>query len=127
MGSDSQLWRFAVVGSREFSEWWGLAAARGIIEESLITYPIDCVVSGGATGVDSLAEELAKRYAIPVEIYEPLNRRWEPDGYKARNELIAERCTHLLCIRSKDAKTYGSGWTADYAESIGRDVVRVEL
>lgn len=121
--------RLAVVGSREFSAWWHEGAARGIIGWVLDRYSssIDLVVSGGADGVDTWAVEEAEKRGVEFEEWEPVNRCWEPNGFKERNMIIAMKCTHLLSIRSKDAKTYGSGWTADYAEEIGKKVQRVLL
>lgn len=84
-----------------------------------------CVlVSGGATGIDSIAELEASLNNWQTEIYLPENNRWEPDGYKDRNMKIAEACHVLYCIRSRNSNTYGSGWTADYAEKLGRVVWR---
>lgn len=83
------------------------------------------VVSGGAEGVDSIAEGAARSllYYEP-EIHYPKNRRWGPDGFKDRNIIIAERCHQLVCIRSRQSTTYGSGWTSDYAEQLGKRVFR---
>lgn len=47
-----------------------------------------------------------------------------PGGYRERDEKIAQDCTHLLRLACRQATTYGSGWTADRAEQLGRIVVR---
>lgn len=88
------------------------------------------VISGGANGVDSLVKEVLEEndpesYDTYFTEYLPENPRWEPDGYKDRNIRIATDADVLWCIRSRQTKTYGSGWTADYAESIGKKVYRV--
>lgn len=85
------------------------------------------IISGGALGIDSLAAEMAKEYDIPFSVHLPKNNRWEPEGYKERNTSIAEDCTHLLCIRTQQSTTYGSGWTADLAERLGKTVWRVKI
>lgn len=82
------------------------------------------LISGGAKGVDSLAEEEWTNKGWPKEIFYPKSARWEPEGYKERNLKIAEACDILYCIRAKDSKTYGSGWTADRAEEMGKQTWR---
>ena len=124
--SDHRI-RLAIVGSVSFPEWWHVPAAEGIISAVLDAYRprIEVVISGGAEGIDSLAADLAEARGIPVVEHLPKYRRWEPEGYKARNQLIAEDCTDLLCIRHESSKTFGSGWTANTAEVLGRQVQRV--
>jgi hypothetical protein len=48
-------------------------------------------------------------------------------GYQGRNALIATDCTHLLRVAARSSRTYGSGWTADEAQRLGRLVVRERL
>lgn len=115
----------AVVGSTEFRKD-GEATEKAV---HLICAALDdldplVVISGGASGIDKLAVGLARERGIPTVEHHPANRRWEPDGFKARNLLIAEDCTHLLCIRHSKSTTYGSGWTADQAERLGKVVTR---
>ena len=105
----------------------GLARARAIIEAALDLRRPDQIISGGAIGVDGLAHVVAGERGIPFSEYLPRFRRWAPGGFRERNLLIASACTRLLCIRSGAATTYGSGWTADRAEGIGRPVTRHEI
>lgn len=115
----------AIVGSTQFAQdEKATIAAERIIDETIQELRPDHIVSGGAIGVDELAVLAADRWGIPITEYKPKHRRWAPDGYKARNQLIAEACTHLLCIRHVNSKTYGSGWTADYAHRLGKPVER---
>lgn len=120
--------RLAIVGSTEFARDAAAAevAAKHIIDA--VTHPsVVVVISGGAEGIDTMAAEAARRFGIEVIEHLPKNKRWRPDGYEDRNRLIAKDCTHLLCIRHADSKTYGSGWTADYAEWLGRKVKRITI
>jgi len=118
----------AIVGSRNFDRHMAIVEARDIIEGVLKRQRPDEIVSGGARGIDYLAKVIAGEYGIPFRECLPRNQRWEPDGFKARNIEIASACTRLLCIRSRSATSYGSGWTADYAEQkLGVLVWRVLL
>jgi hypothetical protein len=88
------------------------------------------VISGGAAGSDELAALAAVELGYSEDdgtllIYRPRVRRLHgPGGYRARDEQIAQACTHLLRIYCQQATTYGSGWTADRAEDLGAIVVR---
>jgi hypothetical protein len=117
--------RLAIVGSTRYADDRRAAAkALETISRAIAYYDPQVVISGGAKGIDSMAAELARSLGYDVIEHLPEHPRWEPDGYKARNLRIAEGCTHLLCIRHPDSKTYGSGWTADRAEAMGRVVHR---
>ena len=56
-------------------------------------------------------------------------KQWDPVGrygYKARNVDIVRNSDVLVRIAKKDKQsTYGSGWTADHAEELGKDVHRI--
>lgn len=82
------------------------------------------VVSGGAPGVDTIAHQAAIQHEVRFKIFFPNNHRWEPDGFKERNTQIAMYCDSLIRVSTTDCKTYGSGWTADYAEQLGKPVMR---
>lgn len=93
-------------------------------------------VSGGAPGVDSIAEEIATLLEIPTKIFRPDVQKWKgyysPSrgylrGYRDRNLEIAEYCDKLVAIRSRFSTTYGSGWTADRAEDLGKEVEREDV
>lgn len=118
----------AIVGS----EHWPVGSegqVKAVIREVLGRRRPDMVISGGALGVDTWAIEVAEEMAIPYdyESYLPEKRQWEPRGFKARNIKIARSCTRILCIRSRLATRYGSGWTADYAERLNKPVDRRPL
>ena len=91
------------------------------------------LVSGGAAGVDTLAREVGGQFGYRIDNggfveHLPKHRRWTPEGFKDRNILVATGpTTHLLAIRCHASRTYGSGWTADYAEKHGRVVYRAVL
>ncbi len=121
--------RLAIVGSVDFvdPEAWGIAER--IIREEIEKQNPQVCISGGARGIDTWFKDIAIWYGYSPLIgnfieYLPKNARWAPRGYKDRNRLIAEDCTRLVAIRCHASKTYGSGWTADYAEKIGKEVRR---
>jgi hypothetical protein len=119
----------AIVGSVRFADPDWREKATDIIDEELFRFPDppDLVVSGGAEGIDSLADNLCAYHGIAFKEFPPKHRHWEPEGFKARNILVAETCTRLLRVSCHGSTTYGSGWTADYAEKLGKRVRRVVL
>jgi hypothetical protein len=118
----------AIVGSVRFADPDWQDKAQEAIAEAIAEHRPDVVISGGAEGMDSFAVKIAEDlYGIRTHEYLPKHRRWEPDGFKARNTLVAQECTRLLAIRCHASKTYGSGWTADEAERRGKPVRRVVL
>ncbi len=121
--------RIAIVGSTKFRNPFGERLAKNLIATVVkqLEWGVDWVVSGGAHGVDSWAAMTAHANGVSVIEYLPKNPRWEPEGFKERNILIAEDCTQLIRISCEGSKTYGSGWTADYAESIGKPVSRYKI
>lgn len=122
----------AVVGSTSFVRPEAESLAAQIIATFISQLQPLRLVSGGAEGVDTWAKEIGGQFHYWVENggfveHLPKHRRWSPDGFKDRNIRIADDCTHLLAVRCHASKTYGSGWTADYAAKHDRIVYRVTL
>ncbi len=127
--------RLAVVGSaaRDFTPRTAVLARQRI---SLAIWRLrpEVVISGGCPkgGVDIWARDIAGVYGYTTSggdfvEHLPVHERWAPDGYQARNALIAADCSHLLRVAARASRTYGSGWTADQAQRLGRLVVRQRL
>ena len=124
--------RLAIVGSVHFVDPNAQRLAVRIMRAEMEMHEPEVCISGGADGIDTLFEEVAETYGYTRDngrfiAHLPANRRWRPNGYQARNILIAEDCTRLVAIRCHASKTYGSGYTADYAERLGKEVRRVIL
>lgn len=121
----------AVVGSVFFVDPDWETKAELIIREEIERYAPTLCVSGGAIGIDTLFRQIAFGYGYDrgegnfIE-HLPKHRRWKPDGFQARNILVAQQCDRLVAIRCHASKTYGSGWTHDYAKKIGK-TTRMEI
>lgn len=132
--------KLAVVGSVRFTDPGAPQLALEIIRHKIRVFTPEVLISGGADGIDKLAEEAWRELVPDVEptIHLPQSNRWAPYGYQDRNRLIATDCTHLLAIRDHHSKnngwmdhppylTYGAGWTADEAQRMGKQVERIIL
>ena len=91
----------AVVGYRNYTDYENFCK---IIDSTLLEWnspKITCIISGGASGVDCLAEKFAKERHISLTIF-PAD--WKKYGKRAgprRNTEIIEACTHLIAMPSK--------------------------
>ena len=73
----------------------------------------DIIISGGATGPDKVAEEYAREYDIPFEIFYP---DWDKYGKKAgplRNEEMVKIANKVVVFWDGESK--GSKSTIDFA------------
>lgn len=113
--------KLAIVGSVSLE---GDLEAVKIINEALDRYQPTIVVSGGAGGIDTMAANEARKRGISVQEFLPESRSWAgfggKGGFKARNLLIAQHCDALVRIVAHDSRTYGSGYTRDYAKKLGK-------
>jgi predicted Rossmann fold nucleotide-binding protein DprA/Smf involved in DNA uptake len=105
--------RVAIVGSRTYpSEPTVRAYVRSLPAGTV-------VVSGGARGVDSWAEDEARRCGLAVEVHKPDYQAYSPKiAPLVRNRIIAERCDELIGFSFEGSP--GTAYTAKYARRIGR-------
>jgi predicted Rossmann fold nucleotide-binding protein DprA/Smf involved in DNA uptake len=114
----------AIVGARELDKKDN-EKAKTIIRLSIEQLRPSLVISGGAIGIDTLAESIALELEIPTKIYLPSVKKWA--GYKERNDLIAKNCTHLLRIVPIDYSSGGSLYTFRIAKELGKKVKNIEI
>jgi hypothetical protein len=125
--------RLAIVGTRVLACHGDRERAKARAAAAIRKLSPGVVISGGADGSDKLAEEAAVELGYSEQdgtliIFRPRMRRLHgPGGFRARDEEIAQACTHLLRISCQHATTYGSGWTADRAEELGAVVVDYDV
>ncbi len=91
--------RVAIVGSRKFKDY------RVMLNYlTKVNLGITHIVSGGAKGADTLAERLAKEFAIPITIY---HANWDKFGKRAgmiRNESIVNDCEAVVAFPGPESK-----------------------
>ena len=100
--------KYAVVGSRGFVDYNKLCE---ILDK--IVHPGDTIVSGGATGADSLAARYAKENNLElVEFLPDWDKFGKSAGYR-RNVQIVDECDKLICFWDSISK--GSKHSIDLA------------
>lgn len=116
--------KLAIVGSQALDRRQG-EHVWVLVEGLILAWKPVVIVSGGATGVDSVAETCAKSNGYWEElntlvVCRPEVHSWDPvgkRGFKARNMEIVNQVDRVVRIsKHLNQNTYGSGWTADYAE-----------
>jgi hypothetical protein len=80
--------RLAIVGSRHFDNYEMFCE---LIEDLNKLYEFEYIVSGGATGADSLAERYAREHAIPFRVY-PANwaKFGKSAGYRRNVQIVGD-------------------------------------
>lgn len=83
--------KIAVVGSRDF-------ANSELLELTLNKYVFDKLVSGGAKGADTLAEQYAKDKKIETEIYLPDYKKYGKKATIIRNKDIVKNADFIIAF-----------------------------
>lgn len=103
-----------VVGSRTFNDYEKMEKT---LDYFLSNQEDVCIVSGGAKGADSLAEEYAKKHCYPLMIFPADWSKGNSAGY-VRNtkmhEFIAQ-FEHRGCVAFWDGKSHGTAHNFELA------------
>jgi len=108
----------AVIGSRGISNY-------EIVEDVLKKYTISSIISGGATGVDTLAEQYATKNNIPLTIFKPDWKQFKKAAGPIRNRVIVDESEQVVAFW--DGKSKGTLDSITYAKKIGKTVYITEI
>lgn len=100
-----------------------ISGSRSITELDLEPYIPDGVteiISGGAKGVDALAEEYADRHGIPKTIVLPRYTLYGRAAPIKRDDEMVDMCDTVLAFW--DGRSSGTKHTVDYANKTGKSV-----
>ena len=103
--------KLLVVGSRSIAEY---------DLEKHIPDGVTLIISGGANGIDTLAEEYADKKRISKLILRPEYNLYGRSAPLKRNEKMIELCDEVLVIW--DGKSKGTKHSISYAEKLGKKV-----
>ena len=115
--------KLAIVGSRTLNQKQVLQVIEQVIQKSKST--ITTVVTGGANGVDSIAEYYARANKLNVEVYYPLYKKYGKRAPLIRNNEIVKNCDAVLAIWDGESK--GTAYTINKAKRENKKVMVVSL
>lgn len=105
-----------------------IAGSRSIKDFDLSPYispDVDMIISGGANGIDTLAEEYADRHKISKTILRPNYARYKRGAPLKRNDEMVNMADKVLVIW--DGKSRGTKHTIDYAENLGKKINIIKI
>jgi len=104
-----------------------IAGSRSITDFDLSPYiedDVDLIISGGAKGVDTLAENYADKHKISKLILRPQYNKYKKGAPLKRNEKMIELADRVLVIH--DGKSNGSKYTIEHARKLNKPINVVE-
>ena len=111
--------KYGIVGNRE---GWDENFVLGVLRGQGITKK-DTIITGGARGVDEIAEAFSKEIGCKLTVYRPDFNVAHPYRYHQRNKKIAKECDVLIAF---DKKIYsGTSQTVRFAEELGKEVRKI--
>ena len=111
--------KVAVIGSRHAPA----SVSRRILEE--LPFNVSEIVSGGAEGVDRLAERVADILGIPVRVFQPDYQRYGRRAPLVRNEQIVEYADQVLAFWDGESRGTQSMIECAKDENIPCTVIRI--
>jgi len=83
--------RIAVIGSRTFTDY-------DLLKKALDEHPPFILVSGGAKGADTLAEQYANERFYETIIHLPDKQKYGRGAYHRRNQLIVDDADEMVAF-----------------------------
>ncbi len=91
--------------------------------EEYIPDEVELIISGGAKGVDTLAEQYADKHKISKLILRPDYKRYGKAAPLIRNKTMVELADTVIVIW--DGESRGTKFTIDYAKGMGKEVIQI--
>ena len=85
-----------------------------------ISDSITTIISGGAKGIDSLAEQYADVHRLSKIIIRPEYKKYGKAAPLKRNELLVQIADKILIVW--DGVSKGTKYTIDYANKLNKDI-----
>ena len=113
--------RIAVVGNRV---GWSRDYVFAVLQREGVNKN-DIIISGGADGVDTYAQEFAKKIGAQMRIIYPDVDLPSPQRYFDRNEKIADMCEKMIAF-DKESTHSGTKNAITHAQKFDKDLVIIE-
>ena len=105
-----------------------IAGSRSITDFNLdghVPSDVDLIISGGAKGMDMLAEQYADAHGIEKLIVRPQYEKYGRAAPIKRNEEMVDACDAVLAIWDGESK--GTKYTLNYARKKGKIIIEVNI
>ena len=115
-------------GGREIIMKILIVGSRGIKDfdlEGCVPPRAELIISGGANGVDTLAEKYADKHKLSKLILRPQYDKYGRAAPLKRNEIMVDIADEVLVIW--DGVSRGTRYTAEYAKKMGKSVSIIEI
>lgn len=119
---EGDFMKIAIVGNRV---GWDKKFILKKLKELGITNK-DILLSGGAEGVDTFAQEYAKEIGAEIRIFYPNMEDPSPQRYYNRNEKIAMACDKMIAFDHNGNMQSGTKNSVSHAEKFGKPVTLIE-
>lgn len=112
--------KIGVIGSRTgFSKEKVFGFLKDVVKHG------DIIISGGAVGVDSFAEEYATKNGLTKMIYKPdFSKGYDVSKYFERNKKIIDNSDLIIAFWDNESK--GTKFGIDYAKQLNKDIIIVD-
>jgi len=118
--------RIAIVGYRDFHDYNFVEKKfLEVVKNSNLALEDVHIVSGGARGVDEIAQEIARRHGLSITIHYP---NWKKYGKRAaaiRNRKIVDDCDIIIAFPSENSR--GTAMTVNMARSAGKKIYAYKI
>ena len=112
--------KILVFGSRTINDYKQVEDHLYNMYNQFIDEGDDCsLISGGAIGVDTLAERFAKEYEVDIEVYKPNYTKYGKKAPLIRNKKMAELCDKAICFW--DGQSRGTMHTLMMLAQMGKE------
>ncbi len=103
--------KVAIIGSRSLTN---------VDISSFIPKETTEIITGGAIGIDTLAEEIADKRKISKSVIRPEYEKYGKTAPLIRNKEIVERSELVIAVW--DGKSRGTKFTMNYANELKREI-----
>ena len=117
--------KLAIVGSRKYSNYKTFCK---YVERFVDLTEVDLIISGGAIGTDTMAEQLANDHGIDTKIIKPDYNKYKNNPKYApiaRNEIIAKECNVMIAFRNDNSR--GTDSAIKFAKDNKKEVIEIDL
>ena len=113
--------KIAVVGNQD---GWEYKTVKRILDQLQVSQE-DTLLSGGARGVDTFAQEYAREKGMSIIIHYPKPNLPSPERYFQRNRQIAEECDWMVAFDKKSGRA-GTKNTIAFAKRFNKVVFHIK-